>query len=105
VNFPLTSNFIRRRPDKPPNSLNRARFLGRLKQAIGDLIRHLQFLWVKRLRVDVERGANVAVSELRLHLGRMPIAFVVGRETAPQNLEAGVECHTEFLGNRIEAQP
>ncbi len=50
------------------------------QDAIGYFIHHLDHLRTHRLRVDVQRGSDVAVPQLCLHFGGMRLFLAVGEK-------------------------
>ena len=51
----------------------------------------MEHLSIESLSVDVERGPDIAVPELRLHLCRVCFLLAVGGKAAPQHLKGGVK--------------
>jgi hypothetical protein len=52
---------------------------------------HMEHLSIESLGVGVERGPDIAVPELRLHLCRVCFLLTVGGKAAPQHLKDGVK--------------
>jgi hypothetical protein len=79
-------------------SLNRFfSFFRQTKNAICDLIDHLDHFRAKRARVGVEGHARVAVPELRLHFRRMRLFGAMGGEATAEHLKGGVKRDAQFL--------
>src|SRR5882724_10753034 len=90
---------------RPGSSLDAAAVLSlSAKYLIGDLIHHGKDFRTQGSDVKVERGSRITVAKLGLHIGRMSVAFSMGRKAAAQDLEAGIERHPELLGDGIETQ-
>ncbi len=90
---------------RPGSSLDAAGILPlSAKYLIGDLIHHGKDFRPQGSGVKVERGSRISVAKLGLHIGRMSVAFSMGRKAAAQDLEAGIERHPDLLGDGIETQ-
>src|SRR5258708_14049208 len=61
-------------------------------------------LRVRNLRIAVQGGTNVAVSQLGLHLGRVCFLLAMRGEASPEHLKRRMKCHSQSVRDRVQAE-